>query len=422
MSGSFVLSTYLAVSRMAPAAYRLALRRRIKAGKEDPLRLPERYGRSDMARPAGRLLWMHAASIGETQSLLGLIPALLEADADLSILVTSTTVTSARLLAQDLPERAFHQFSPIDTPQSVRRFLDHWQPDAAVWVESEIWPNMLRATKARAVPMVLINARFSPKTLERYGWLRRTAVALFSQFDEILAQDAATYEGLQALGLPAVSLTGSLKEELAPPLKDAAVLADLQADLAGRSVWAAASTHPEEEEVLLQAHRVLDDDSLLLLIPRHPERGAGLAAQMRSAGWRVAQRSAGEALQTDTQIYLADTIGEMGLWYRLARISFVAGSLQPIGGHNPFEPILLGSAVIAGSQTRNFEEVYAKLTALGGCRIADTPAEIAAAVTQLRAADRRDQQVARAQSYLKAQSSITPLVGDRILAHLDRVA
>ncbi len=419
MSGSFVLSAYLAASRLAPPLYRAALKRRIRSGKEDPARLQERYGRAQVARPEGRLLWMHAASIGETQSLLGVIPALLKADSGLSILVTSTTVTSARLLAQDLPDRAFHQFSPIDTPKSVRRFLDHWRPDAAVWVESEIWPNMLRETKARAIPMLLINARFSAKTLERYGWLRKTAVALFSQFDEVLVQDQASFDVLDGFGLPRVSLTGSLKEELAPPLKDAADFAGLQQALAGRSVWAAASTHPDEDEVLLAAHRALEDDSLLLLIPRHPERGDALAAQMRAEGWQVAQRSKGEALAAQTQVYLADTIGEMGLWYRLAGISFVAGSLQPVGGHNPFEPILLGSAVIAGSQTAHFEEVYGDLRQVQGCLTADTPEEIAAAVRALRDEAAQAAQVSAAQGYLAGQSSITPLVRDRILAHLN---
>lgn len=417
MNGSIVLSMYLALSWVVSPIYRLLLQRRLKAGKEVAGRIHERFGDSGLPRPDGPLIWMHAASIGETQSLLGLIPALLAKDAELSILVTSTTATSARLLERDLPARAMHQFSPIDTPGAVRRFLDHWKPSVAVWVESEIWPRMLVETKARGIPMMLINARVSTKTIERYKWAARTARALFSKFDRILAQDQKTFELLEGISLngPSLHLTGSLKEELAPQLKPGHDLDALRSAISGRRVWVAASTHPGEEDVLLNAHRLVGDDALLILVPRHPERGDALMQDMRDAGWKVAQRSKGEAIKPDAQLYLADTIGEMGLWYRLSEISFIAGSIANIGGHNPFEPILLNSAVISGSQVGNFSEVYAALDRANAAMRADTDAEISEAVITLFDKVKRSEQVARARAYLASQASITPQVRDHIL-------
>lgn len=418
MSKSVVLSSYLGLSWVLGPVYRFAIRRRLAAGKEDKARVAERFGGTTLARPDGPLIWMHAASIGETQSLMGLIPALLAAQPELSILVTSTTVTSARLLERDLPERAFHQFSPIDTPQVIRQFLDHWQPDVAVWVESEIWPRMLVDTKARGIPMMLINARVSAKTIERWSWVSKTARLLFSKFDTILAQDQSTLTLLEKLELNDVALrmTGSLKQELAPPLQDVDEIDALEQTLRGRSVWVAASTHPGEEDVLLEAHKHLATDAVMILVPRHPERGDALAAQTRAAGWVVAQRSKGEPLTADTQVYLADTIGEMGLWYRLSKVSFIAGSLEPIGGHNPFEPILLESAVISGSQVGNFADVYARLKNTEGAAFADTSTAIAEAVIALFDEDTRAQQAARALDCLASNASITAQVRNHVLA------
>ncbi|MGH1447154.1 MAG: 3-deoxy-D-manno-octulosonic acid transferase [Cognatishimia sp.] len=418
MSKSVVLSSYLGLSWVLGPVYRFAIRRRLAAGKEDKARVAERFGGTTLARPDGPLIWMHAASIGETQSLMGLIPALLAAQPELSILVTSTTVTSARLLERDLPERAFHQFSPIDTPQVIRQFLDHWQPDVAVWVESEIWPRMLADTKARGIPMMLINARISAKTIERWSWVSKTARLLFSKFDTILAQDQSTLTLLEKLELNDVALrmTGSLKQELAPPLQDVDEIDALEQTLRRRSVWVAASTHPGEEDALLEAHKHLATDAVMILVPRHPERGDALAAQARAAGWVLAQRSKGEPLTADTQVYLADTIGEMGLWYRLSKVSFIAGSLEPIGGHNPFEPILLESAVISGSQVGNFADVYARLKNTEGAVFADTSTAIAEAVIVLFDEDRRAQQAARALDCLASDASITAQVRDHVLA------
>ncbi len=418
MSKSVVLSSYLGLSWVLGPVYRFAIRRRLAAGKEDKARVAERFGGTTLARPDGPLIWMHAASIGETQSLMGLIPALLAAQPELSILVTSTTVTSARLLERDLPERAFHQFSPIDTPQVIRQFLDHWQPDVAVWVESEIWPRMLADTKARGIPMMLINARVSAKTIERWSWVSKTARLLFSKFDTILAQDQSTLTLLEKLELNDVALrmTGSLKQELAPPLQDVDEIDALEQTLRRRSVWVAASTHPGEEDALLEAHKHLATDAVMILVPRHPERGDALAAQARAAGWVVAQRSKGEPLTAETQVYLADTIGEMGLWYRLSKVSFIAGSLEPIGGHNPFEPILLESAVISGSQVGNFADVYARLKNTEGPVFADTSTAIAEAVIELFDEDTRAQQAARALDCLASDASITAQVRDHVLA------
>ncbi len=420
---SKILSVYLGLTRLLDPVYNLVVARRKRAGKEHPERSAERFGLTDVPRPAGKLLWMHAASVGETQSLLGLIPALLEARPDLSIVLTSGTVTSAKLLERDLPERAFHQFSPIDTPRAIRRFLDHWQPDLAVWVESEIWPRMLVDTKKRKIPMLLLNARVSPKTLRRWGQARRAAEQLFSLFDHILVQDKSTFALLGDLGVSEErrELSGSLKSELAPALPQGKTAQDLLADLSRRSNWLAASTHEGEEAIVLEAHKALAADHLLILVPRHPERGTSVTALARAEGFVVSQRSCDEPLTEVTQVYVADTLGEMGLWYRATDISFVGGSLLPIGGHNPYEPILLGANVVTGPHVANFSDIYQVLVQAEGCIMAADASALAQAVRDLSDTDRATTQMAAAQACLRNSTSVTNAVRDRVLAHLPAV-
>jgi len=371
---------YRAGTELLGPAIELWLKRRLARGKEDPARLPERLGRPGRARPPGRLIWLHAASVGEAMSVLPLIDRLLAARADASVLLTTGTVTSARLMAARLPARAFHQFVPVDRPSAVRRFLDHWRPDLALFVESELWPNLVGETAKRGRPMALVNARLSERSFRRwrrFGWLVRP---LLGAFRLTLAQSEADAERLGALGAPEVRCLGNLKSAGLPLGADEAALAELRLAVGARPRWLAASTHPGEEAIAADVHRRLAGrfpGLLTAIAPRHPERGPELA---RTLGLAVGRRAAGEPPGADA--YLADTLGEMGLLFRLCPVVFVGGSLVPHGGQNPLEPARLGCAVLFGPHMRNFAEAEARLLAAGAERVADGAA-LAEAVGRL---------------------------------------
>lgn len=360
------------------------LSRRARRGKEFPARLGERRGIAGLARPPGPLLWLHAASVGESLSALPLVAALREARPDLSVLVTTGTVTSARLLAQRLggadaaPDTSgampasrwlLHQAAPLDVAAWAGRFLDHWHPDAAVFVESELWPTMLAALRGRRVPAALVNARLSERSAARWAWARSAAREALDTFSVILAQTGADAERLSALTGWPVTSPGNLKNAAPPLPADAAELARLQALVGDRPAWVAASTHPGEEERVLAAHAMAcaaRPGLLLILAPRHPERGEAVAALAHAAPRRsLGQGPAGP-------VWVADTLGELGLWYRLARGAFLGGSLVPHGGQNPLEPARLGSPVAFGPHTANFAEATTLLLSAGAAtRVAD---------------------------------------------------
>lgn len=396
MTVSPALALYLGISALAGAPVRRWLRRRAERGKEDPARLHERIGKPTLARSEGKLLWLHGASIGECMSMLPLIDALRARAPALNLLVTSGTVTSARRMAEMLPEGAVHQFVPADLKSAVRGFLDHWRPDAAIWIESEIWPRLMVETGERGIPMLSVNARVSEKSARKWRWAPGMARALLRRFAHIYTQDRETIGRLQALGLAPerMSLGGNLKVLAPIPPHDPAELAALREEIGSRPVWLGASTHPGEEEVLAEAQarlRAGQAAPLLILAPRHPERGDALAEMLAARGFALARRSRGERPEQAADVFLADTLGEMGLWFRLAPVSFVGGSLVPAGGHTPFEPVALGSAVLTGPQVANFAPAYAALFQAGGARQVAGAAELATAVEALLAApeDRR---------------------------------
>ncbi|HZB92546.1 MAG TPA: 3-deoxy-D-manno-octulosonic acid transferase, partial [Stellaceae bacterium] len=346
------LALYRAATTLAGPAVRLYLLGRLARGKEDGARLGERFGRASRKRPDGPLVWVHAASIGEAVSMLALIDAVTAERPALSVLVTTGTVSSARLLASRLPaERAFHHYVPVDRPAYVRRFLDHWQPDLALWVESELWPNLITATAARDIPLLLINGRMSQQSFD--GWRRwpRLVGAVIGAFDLCLAQDVVQAERLRQLGARRALCVGNLKSAAGPLPVSQSELAKLAARAAGRPLWLAASTHDGEEEAAAEAHRLLRQrwpDLLTLVVPRHPARAAAVAQMLRSRGLSVARRSLADTITPETDIYLGDTLGELGLFYRLAGIAFIGGSLVPMGGHNPLEAALLDCAILHG--------------------------------------------------------------------------
>lgn len=381
-----MLGLYRGLSAVAGPLAGPYLARRMTKGKEDRARLGERFGEAGLPRPAGSLVWVHGASVGESLSVLSLIERLLETHATLHVLVTTGTVTSAAIMAARLPPRAFHQYVPLDHVPFVRRFLDHWRPDLALWIESEFWPNLLTETQRRGTPVVLLNARLSPGSFARWRRLRPLIRPLLAGFALCLGQSAAEADRLAALGAPRVKTVGNLKFAAAPLPADEGELSRLAGLLGRRPRWLAASTHAPEEDVAAAVHRRLapaHPGLVTVIVPRHPGRGTGIAAALRAQGFTVALRSAGEDPGAATEIYLADTMGELGLFYRLCRVAFVGGSLAPHGGHNLLEPGQLGCAVIHGPELANFRGIADEMDAAGAAVLTDGEAALAAVVEEL---------------------------------------
>ncbi|MGC1694091.1 MAG: 3-deoxy-D-manno-octulosonic acid transferase [Pseudolabrys sp.] len=348
----------------------LLLAQRLRRGKEHRLRLPERRGVSVIARPPGSLVWLHGASIGELISVLPLVERLRARG--VNVLVTSGTVSSGGLAEQRLPRDAIHQFVPLDVPRFVRRFLDHWLPDLALFVESDLWPNIMIETSQRGIPMMLINGRLSENSFRRWRYLPATIGDLLRRLDLCLARTPADAQRFGELGAPHVVTTGDLKLDVPAPPADRTKLAALNAAIGSRPVIAAASTHAGEETAVIDAHRRLRANfpSLLtIIVPRHPERGLGVAEIARATGLKTKLRSRGEMPDATTDVYVADTIGELGIIYRLAPIVFVGGSLVRHGGQNPIEPAKLGAAILHGPHVWNFAEIYAALDQAHGAEM-----------------------------------------------------
>ena len=358
---------------------------RLARGKEDPARMQEKTGVPGRARPPGKLAWLHGASVGEAMALLPLVDRLVARG--LNVLVTTGTLTSARILAERLGPGAMHQFLPLDVPRFVNRFLANWRPDIALVAESEIWPNLFSAVKKAAVPMIVVNARLSERSYRRWTGLSASIAALLGDVDLCLAQTQADAMRLRDLGAPRVVVTGNLKYDVPALPADNGEVAILAAAIGSRPVWLAASTHAGEEAMVAAAHQALKarfPHLLTLIAPRHVGRAQGLAQMMQQVGLKVGLRSQRAALDETLDIYIADTMGEMGLFYRLGNIVLVGksldcGELRSAGGQNPIEPAKLGNAILHGPRTGNFTEVYAGLDAAGGglC-ISDTGALVRA--------------------------------------------
>ncbi len=355
---------------LAPAV----IKRRLKLGKEDPERVSERRGMSADIRPSGPLVWIHGASVGEVLAAAALIEKLRALN--LRILVTSGTVTSAAIVAKRFPPDVIHQYVPYNSPRYVARFLDHWRPSLALFIESDLWPNLILSSAARRLPMVLINGRMSHRSFPRWRRVSGTISALLGQFDICLAQSQVDAERFSALGSRNVLTTGNLKLDVPAPPADPAKLEKLMAVTRGRPIVLAASTHPGEEELLADAHRTLAGyfpQLLTVIVPRHPDRGELVARTIGATGLNVALRSREELPTAVTDIYVADTMGELGLFYRLAPIVFMGGSLVEHGGQNPIEAVKLGASIVHGPHVFNFTDVYEALDAAGGARRADSP-------------------------------------------------
>lgn len=409
---------YALLGRLATPLVRHYLRRRLAQGREEAARLGERLGRTGVPRPDGPLLWIHGASVGEAQSALPLIERLQRDWPQFAILMTSGTVTSARLMGERLPPGAIHQYVPVDLPGAVGDFLDHWRPEVALFIESEFWPGLLRGAAARGTRLVLLNGRVSADSYS--GWRRARPVigGLLGCFDLIAARSPEDCERLEGLGALGVLTPGDLKAAAPPLSAEPAELARLRGEIGERPRWLAASTHAGEERMAGETHRALKarvPGLLTLIAPRHPGRAAAIRRELEGLGLAVAQRSRGEAVTGATDVYLADTIGELGLWYRLADVVFVGGSLVAHGGQNLLEPAKLDCAILAGPHTANFARLAAEMTAAGALREVGGPAALTAAVAGLLAEpDARRALAEAAGGYAAAQAGVL----DRIMEAL----
>ncbi len=382
------LVAYRLLTRLVePLAPRL-LDARVKQGKEDAVRVDERLGIAGVVRPPGDLVWLHGVSVGETLSMLPLVERIRKGRPDLTILVTSGTATSATLLAQRLPPGVIHQFAPVDGPGAVGHFLDHWKPALGILVESELWPNLITMASGRGIKLALVSARITEKTAQ--GWARFPGAArhILTRLNLIMAQDAATSDAIKGLGgrhdgLVNLKLSGGALPH------DTGAFSTLSAAIGDRSVVVAASTHPDEEIAIVRTLDGLTQPICLVLVPRHPERGAEIATALTRDGYGFAMRSRGSPLTPDTDIYLADTLGELGLFLRLADVVVMGGSFAhalgrpTVGGHNPLEPARLAKPIVSGDDSQNWETVTAELRAAGGLIVVPSPDSLPGVIAPL---------------------------------------
>ena len=417
MAGRAALAIYGGLGRIAEPLLGLVLDRRAKRGKESDERRGERLGIASAPRPDGALIWIHAASIGETMSVLPLVSRF--AEQGFEVLLTTGTVTSAEIAERRLAAGAIHQYVPVDTPGAVTRFLDHWRPDLAIFTESELWPTLLAGLRQRNVRLVLVNGRLSQRSARRWGFVPVAARTVMSMVDLVLAQTMVDAERFRALGAHNVRVCGNLKFDVPPPPADPAELEALRERVAGRPVFLAASTHPGEDAVVLDAHALIRQhvpNLLTVIAPRHPVRGQEIQSAAAQAGLPSALRSQGGAIDSATEIYVADTIGEMGLWYRLAGAAFLGGSIAPLGGQNPIEPAKLGVPILRGPDVSNFADVYRALADAGSIAVVADAAALADAVSLILADGEAAARHAR-----EARACVESLAGavDRTLAALE---
>lgn len=378
----------LTVYRIAGQALKpfvpLLLAYRTRKGKEDPARRGERYGLASVPRPTGPVVWIHAASVGETNAVLPLVERIVAGGR--SVVFTTVTVTSAGIAARRLPAGAVHQYAPLDIAPFVERFLDHWRPDLAIFVESELWPATMSSLGRRGIAQIRVNARMSERSFARWSRFGSGLRDLFSRVTLALAQSEGDGVRLRGLGMPAVRVTGNIKLDVPPPDADPTAVEAFRALVPGRSIAVAASTHEGEEEIVAAAHRQLRasrPELLTIIAPRHPVRGPALRDQLAARGFNVALRSRGEPVEDGTDLYIADTLGELGIFYRVAPVAFIGGTLVPIGGHNPIEAVRLGTVVLHGPSVASCAEIYAALDAASPIGLVSDAAELAAALDAL---------------------------------------
>ncbi|WP_422050896.1 3-deoxy-D-manno-octulosonic acid transferase [Shimia sp.] len=413
------LRSYLALRPLLQPLMRRVVAKRVAKGKDDPARSPEKLGQSSVPRPEGIVIWLHAVGLGEVLALRPLLKEMARQAPNVSFLVTSTARSSGQVMGANLPANAIHQFLPLDGPRFVAAFLDHWQPDLSIWSEQDLWPGAICDTARRGIPLAYINARITEAGHKSRARFRSAFGDLMRLFDLVAGQDADSVARLRDLGAQAPRQMGSLKPAADPLLVDAAALSAVKAQTEGRTVWVAASTHKEDEALVIAAHQDLlraEPSALLILAPRVPDRRAEIGDALANAGLSYELRSTGAAPSAEHQVYMADTFGELGLWYRLADIAFVGGSAGDVGGHNPWEAIGQGCAVLHGANTSNFRQDYADLAQVGlatECAGADAAAHIADVLANVDKAGDAAQVRQKAEALVvRAREGLTPLARD----------
>lgn len=411
--GTVFYHFYRGIAGIAAPLVWFRVSRKLARHGVSPARRRERLGHATLPRPDGRLIWFHAASVGESLSVLALARRMVERDTGRHVLITSGTASSAEILAKRMPEGCVHQFAPLDRRDALKRFLEHWRPDAAIVVESELWPQMLVAAHKAGVPLALVNARMSASSLKNWQRFDATARYLLGLFSMIRTQDQRTLDGLLALGAdPAGLALGPNLKAMSDPLPvDDTAYREVEAAYSG-VVWVAASTHPGEEEKIVDAQMRLAGmvrGARLILVPRHPERAGEIKAMVEGRGLTCRRRSESRD-PGGAEVYIADTLGEMGLWYQLASVVFLGGSFGRAGGHNPYEPAQMNCALISGRRVANFADVYAAFEEAGAVRLVKNPKELAAQVALL-LTDLEEQRGQKSVAMALAKSQLDELDG-----------
>ncbi len=364
---SLLRSGYYGLSWVGAPFVSAYLKWRAFKGDEDKSRLPERLGKANLPRPNKPLLWIHAVSVGEAVAALAIIQAILKKYPGICVLLTTTTVSSAKVIEKRLPKNAIHQFCPVDTPQAVRRFLDYWQPDIAMWIESELWPNLIHETQTKGIPTILLNGRMSLKSFSNWQKLKGMIAPLLSRLDLCAVQSEEQASFFQALGAEAISIMGNIKLMMTPLVIDSKKLQAFKKDVGNRPLWLAASTHPGEEEIVIKAHKTLRKeypDLLTVMVPRHIERAPFLQELAAKEGISSALRTNTTSL-SGVEVYIGNTLGEMGLFYAVTPVVLMGATFVPKGGHNPVEAAQLGAFVLHGIHTFNNHQLYTTLSSLG---------------------------------------------------------
>lgn len=369
-----------------PIVIQSYIQKRIEAGKEDTKRFNERKGRPTKERPNGKLIWFHGASVGESVSMLPLINKLLEINPNINVMVTTGTTTSADLMSKRLPERAFHQYIPIDNPSFTKRFIKHWQPDMVLWFESDFWPAMLSSIKKKNIPLILVNGRISNKSFKRWQQFDYISKELLACFTYCLGQSEEDAYRLRVLGAKDSTCLGNLKFAGLPIPVDETKKEAIMRQIGNRPIFCISSTHSnEEEQIARELPKLFADnpDLLVIIAPRHPQRGLEIQNQIKELGFSTALRSAQEPIEKTTQIYIADTIGELGIWYGISPIVFIGGSLIPHGGQNFMEPSRLRDAVIVGPHMHNFTDAMQRAQKANAIIQVNNGSEVVETVNQL---------------------------------------
>ena len=424
-----MLKIYQKITVKCGALFDKILELRLKANKEDPKRISERQGNPTLPRPDGTLIWIHAASVGEAQSTLILIKSITDIKPDAQFMITSGTVTSAKLMAERLPDNAFHQYYPLDRPDWVNSFIEHWKPDMILWMESELWPNMLGAIKAAKIPALLVNARLSNKSYNAWNLCSGMAKELLSTFEIILCQTTQDQARFEKLGAPKAVTTDNVKFSAAPLPISNTNLEKMQTAIADRPTWVFASTHDGEEQLACRIHQTLKQkvpNLLTIIVPRHPERRDDIMATCKTMKVHATLRTDDKNLPTsETEIYVADTLGELGLFYTLSQIAVIGRSFSNDGGggHNPIEAAQMKCAVLTGPNVQYQQQLFNEMFAVNAAYQLDDKTELLQALRTLFDDEQmRHDAIARAEKFAGKKTGVIKTVMENITPVLNRIS